>query len=203
MRDYSRLETFLDARLGHIYPEPLGEPHVSITARMVPMLVEHYSLAPGARVLDVGCGHALALKAFREAGMAPVGIGFGDEAARARDEGFEIVEQDMSFLDLPAESFDLVWARHVVEHSVFPYFTLSEMHRLIKPGGVFYMEVPGPGTPCRHEANANHYSVMGHEMWESLLQRCGLTAIRRNDIRFHVPAGDDLYFAFDCRKGGG
>jgi hypothetical protein len=30
MRDYNRIEVFLDERFADIYPEPLGEPNVSI-----------------------------------------------------------------------------------------------------------------------------------------------------------------------------
>ena len=68
MRNYNRHDAFLNQRIRDIYPEPLGEPHLSITARMVPALIDHHHIQPGAKVLDVGCGHALALKAFRTAG---------------------------------------------------------------------------------------------------------------------------------------
>ncbi len=200
MRDYSRLDVFLDQRFSEIYPEPLGEPHISIIKRMVPELIDHYEIKSGAKVLDVGCGHGLALKAFRDRECRPIGVGFGDEAEKCRIEGFEIVEEDMSFLDFPDETFDVVWCRHVIEHSIFPYFTLSEMFRLLKTDGVFYMEVPAPATSCKHETNPNHYSVLTQEMWLSLLQRIGFTQIRQNQISFKVPAGSDVYYAFDSRK---
>jgi ubiquinone/menaquinone biosynthesis C-methylase UbiE len=200
MRDYTRLGAFLDKRFAEIYPEPLGEPHISIIRRMVPELIDHYDIQPGAKVLDVGCGHGLALKAFRDHECQPIGIGFGDEAEKCRVEGFEVVEADMSFLDFPDESFDVVWCRHVIEHSIFPYFTLHEIFRLLKAGGVFYMEVPAPGTSCNHESNPNHYSVLTKEMWLSLLRRIGFSHIRQNDISFKVPAGADVYYAFDSRK---
>jgi ubiquinone/menaquinone biosynthesis C-methylase UbiE len=69
-------------------------------------------------------------------------------------------ETDFADLDFDDESFDLVWARHALEHSVVPAFLLSEFHRLTKPGGVLYVEVPAPDTACVHETNPNHHSVL-------------------------------------------
>ena len=200
MRDYARLDNFLDQRFADIYPEPLGEPHISLIAKMVPDIMSHYSIQENAKILDVGCGHGLALKAFRDVGCEPIGIGFGDEAENSRKEGFDVVEADMSFLEFPDAAFDVVWCRHVLEHSIFPYFTLGEMYRILKPGGVFYMEVPAPGTCCKYETNPNHYSVLSKEMWLSLLQRTGYLTIRQMEFKFDVPAGPDVYYSFDGRK---
>ncbi len=202
MRDFTRLDAFLDARLGDIYPEPMGEPHLSIIAQMVPTLIEQYRIKKGSSVLDVGCGYGEALRTFRQHGMVASGVGFGEEAAKARAEGFEIFEQDMSFLDITDGAFDVVWCRHVMEHSLFPYFTLSEMFRILKPGGVFYMEVPAPDTACQHETNANHYSIHTRTTWFQLLSRCGFVGLRSNDISFTVPAGPDTYYVFDGIKPG-
>ncbi|MGJ3261487.1 MAG: class I SAM-dependent methyltransferase [Rhodospirillales bacterium] len=200
MRDYSRLDAFLTERLNDIYPEPFGEPHINIITKMVPKVIEDFGLEKGAKVLDVGCGHGFALRTFREHGMDATGVGFGEEAEKARTEGFEIIEQDMSFLDVEDAAFDLVWCRHVLEHSIFPYFTLSEMFRVLKPGGAFYMEVPAPDTPCRHEANANHYSVHTRTTWLHLLDRCGFKEVTTSDITFTVPAGTDCYYMFEACK---
>lgn len=200
MRDYSRLDAFLDARLNDIYPEPFGEPHISIITQMVPKIIDKYALAKGARVLDVGCGHGLALNTFRDHGMDVTGVGFGEEAEKARGEGFEVIEQDMSFLDVADAGFDLVWCRHVMEHSLFPYFTLAEMFRILKPGGALYMEVPAPDTVCQHEVNPNHYSVMTRTTWLHLLDRVGFTGVANGDITFSVPVGPDTYYSFDGKK---
>ncbi|SCA55176.1 Methyltransferase type 11 [Candidatus Terasakiella magnetica] len=196
MRDYTRLDNFLNERLKDIYPEPFGEPAISIMTQTVPKLMQDYNIPSGAKILDVGCGHGFALNLFKEAGLNPVGIGFGEEAEKCRQNGFEIIETDMSFTDVPDESFDVIWCRHVLEHSLFPFFTLSEMHRLLKVGGVFYMEVPAPETACAHETNQNHYSVLTKNGWLSLLHRTGFVDVKMYDINFSVPAGDDTYHAY-------
>ena len=200
MRDFLRLDLFLNERFTDIYPEPIGEPGISIIQQMIPDIISHYSIQSGAKVLDVGCGNGLALKLFRDSGCNPIGVGFGDEAKTCRAEGFEIVEKDMSFLKFSDQTFDLVWCRHVLEHSIFPFYTLNEMHRILKKGGAFYMEVPAPDTGCKHESNPNHYSVLTKGMWKSLMLRTGFKDIRERDISFTVPAGPDVFYAFDGRR---
>jgi SAM-dependent methyltransferase len=103
-------------------------------------------------------------------------------------------------LEFSDEGFDLLWVRHCIEHSIFPFYTLSEFYRVLKPGAVLYLEVPIPDTPCRHEGNVNHYSVLTNEMWMSLINRTGFLNITRADITVPLPIGTDTYWAFICRK---
>ena len=110
------------------------------------------------------------------------------------------VSADMSFLEFDECLFDLVWCRHTLEHSVFPYFTLCEIYRFLKPGGVFYIEVPAPDTSSLHETNLNHYSVFTKKMWESLILRSGFKIVRPNTIAFRTGGGHDEYYAFDGRR---
>jgi len=200
VRDFQRLDAFLDERQEDIYPEESSELAAAITRQMVPAILSHYDVPKGARVLDVGCGTSLALEVFRDHGCNPVGLGFGEEASMARDKGFDVVEEDMSFTSFADGDFDLAWCRHVIEHSLMPYFTLSEMHRLLKAAGAIYMEVPCPDTAAKHEANPNHYSVFGETMWLNLLSRVGFTDIRSSKIDFEILTGKDTYLVFDARK---
>ena len=200
MRNYQRLDDFLNERVKDIYPEPFGEPSISITNETVPKIIEIYKIPPGARVLDVGCGHGTALQAFKKAGCEVVGVSLGPEAAKCKKEGFQVLEADMSFLDLDSGDFDVIWCRHVLEHSIFPYFTLSEMFRLLKSGGVFYMEVPAAETSLKHETNPNHYSVLSKNGWLSLLLRIGFKEIQTYDIEFLMPVGPEKYFAYLAQK---
>jgi ubiquinone/menaquinone biosynthesis C-methylase UbiE len=103
---------------------------------------------------------------------------------------------EQSFLDFPDGSFDLVWARHCVEHSVMPFFTLRGFRRILKPGGYLYLEVPAPDTTFHHETNPNHYSVLSRSGWQSLLKRSGFAMRWEDDFTFTLPAGPDTYFMF-------
>lgn len=197
---HRRLDAFLEKLRGDIYPEPQSGLHSGISRQMFGELCKSFPQAPGAKVLDVGCGQGVALEIFREAGLDPLGITLGEDAQVCRAKGLNVVETDFAFLDFPDESFDLVWCRHAIEHSVFPFFTLSELHRVLKPGGVLYLEVPAPDTSCRHQTNPNHYSVLGKSMWVELIRRTGFPQIGTLDLNFTVPAGPDTYWAFMQQK---
>jgi SAM-dependent methyltransferase len=197
---YRRLDAFLERLRADIYPEPPSGVHSAISQQMFAELSKHFPQAAGAKVLDVGCGQGVALEIFRDAGLDPLGITLGADAEVCRQKGLNVREMDFAFLDFPDASFDLVWCRHAIEHSVFPFFTLSELHRLLKPGGVLYLEVPAPDTSCAHQTNPNHYSVLGRSMWLDLIRRVGFPGSRVMDLGFQTGAGPDTYWAFMQQK---
>jgi SAM-dependent methyltransferase len=196
----ARLESFLQRLQGDVYPEPPSSLHDEITRRMFADLMTRGLVPAGGRALDVGCGRGLALDLFREAGLLGVGIGVGPDVAHCRSRGLDVTDMDFAELDFADETFDLVWCRHALEHSPFPYFLLAEMRRILRPGGVLYAEVPAPDTACRHEANPNHYSVLGKRMWLELMARAGFSAVDGKDLRLTTAAGPDLYWAFIQRR---
>ena len=198
---FERLAAFLETLKCDTYPEIPSEPHISITRQMVERLAATCRLPAGAKVLDVGCGQGTALDLFERQGYVPTGITLNAEDARVcRGKGFAVREMDQSFLDFAGGEFDLVWCRHCLEHSIFPYFTLAGFHRVLKPGGWLYVEVPSPDTACRHQSNRNHYSVLGKSMWIELLRRSGFHVADVTDIRFTAVAGPDVYWAFLGRR---
>ena len=197
---HRRLDAFLAKLRGDIYPEPPSELHTAISQQMFAELCKHHPPPPGARVLDVGCGQGVALEIFRDAGLDPLGITLGPDVEACQAKGLNALEMDFAFLDFPDASFDLLWCRHAIEHSVFPFFTLAEMYRVLRPGGVLYLEVPAPDTACRHQTNPNHYSVLGKSMWLELIRRTGFPQARVLDLNFTVAAGPDTYWAFLQQK---
>jgi SAM-dependent methyltransferase len=196
-----RLTRFIEAMEANVYPEPPSQLHDAITEKALAILFEKCPLKKEARILDVGCGQGPALRLFKERGFDAVGITLSDEdVISCRDQGFAVVKMDQSFLDFPDAAFDLVWARHVAEHSLFPLFTLHEFNRVLKSGGYLYLEVPAPDTSCHHERNLNHYSVLTRSSWQVHLQRLGMKIILSQKYSFTVPAGPDEYWAYYCGK---
>lgn len=131
-----RLAAFILRLRGEVYPESPSDLHNEITRRALKYLVELFPLSPGLKVLDVGCGQGPAATWFVQHGCEYRGVTLSEEeVVLGRSNGFQVDTMDQSFLDYPDQSFDLVWARHVLEHSPFPLFTLEGFRRVLKPGG--------------------------------------------------------------------
>jgi SAM-dependent methyltransferase len=71
------------------------------------------------------------------------------------------IKLDLMRIDLPDESLDLVLTAHVLEHVPDPDAALSELHRVLRPGGRLLIQVPlgqaltaPPLEPEFHEDNA-------------------------------------------------
>lgn len=199
MRDYASFDRFLGTLGNDVYPEAPSEPHLSITRSTIEALLTDRLLTPGMRVLDIGCGQGLALEKFRSAGLDPVGITLGSDAGICRSKGFDVREMDQNFMSFPDGSFDFLWCRHVLEHSVAPLFTLTEYRRVVRPHGRVYVEVPAPDTTAHHETNPNHYSVLTHSAWLHLFARAGFLVERAVTIDFAAACGPDRYWSFLLR----
>lgn len=198
----TRLESFMAARAAETYPEPVTSQHSEITAQMAALVAP--LLPPGASVLDVGCGQGPALEWFKEHGHYPIGVTTNTADLRACEaNGHEVYPVDMhamSYRSFEWCPFDCVWARHVLEHSVIPFFVLHEFARVLKPGGILYVEVPMPDTPCNHVANLNHYSVLGKDAWLCLIVRAGFELHEVREIGLQTMAGPDKYLSVIARK---
>ena len=89
---------------------------------------------------------------LRDMGWTVEGIDPSDEAARHARElnGLDVrVGSAESILpELAGESFDLVTLWHVLEHVYDPVGVLTQIRRLLKPGGLLMLEVPNFASAC-------------------------------------------------------
>jgi ubiquinone/menaquinone biosynthesis C-methylase UbiE len=101
--------------------------------------VEFLGIAPRMRVLEVGSGLGLLAAEVASAadGVQVVGVEKSSEqiAAAAKVPFVTYVQGDAHQLDFPDGSFDLVYARYVLEHVAAPERVLSEMRRVTRLGG--------------------------------------------------------------------
>lgn len=102
------------------------------------------SVAPGAAVLDVGCGNGRFLGYLSEAGIDCTGVELPGKAAEraARIPGVRVLLGNLQTLGLPPQQFDAVTLWHVFEHLPEPRAVLREIHRLLKSGGLLYLSLP-------------------------------------------------------------
>ena len=196
---HSRLSDFIEARAAETYPEPRTFGHDDLTRQMAEIVAKHLPI--GARIWDVGCGEGPALEWFTAHGFKPFGTCMNSsdrDACLAR--GYEVRCEDMHENYVGDSAVDCVWARHVLEHSVIPFFVLHEFARVLKPGGILYAEMPAPETACLHENNPNHYSVLTLGMWQSLISRAGFDILETRRICLATGAGPDVYHSIIAKK---
>jgi ubiquinone/menaquinone biosynthesis C-methylase UbiE len=113
---------------------------------MTEALLVRAVIAPGMRVLDIGCGVGdVSLIAARLVGSTGTVVGVDiDEAAlatareRARQHGFDQVSFQLSDIceDAIAGSFDAVIGRHILIHMENPAQVLARAAGMLRPGGV-------------------------------------------------------------------
>lgn len=101
--------------------------------------VEFLNVEPGLRVLEVGSGLGLLALAVAEAaeGVRVVGVERSPAqiAAAVKDSRVRYVQGDAHRLEFEDGSFDLAYARYVLEHVVDPGTVLKEMRRVTRQGG--------------------------------------------------------------------
>ncbi|MFL5950790.1 MAG: class I SAM-dependent methyltransferase [Gaiellaceae bacterium] len=106
-------------------------------------LFRRYVGGPGRRVLDLGCRDGALTQAYLE-GNEVVGVDADREAlAEAARLGIETrwadLDQPLEFADT---SFDVVVAGELLEHLRDPQRLVSEVERVLRPGGTFVASVP-------------------------------------------------------------
>ena len=179
--------------------------HSAIARTVWDKVKPFFSPLSGKTVLDIGCANGFAQEMFTKDGIDRADYtGITCSEADARECGargipniLQLDMHDLWVLQDEAERFDLVWARHVMEHTPVPLFVLQEIKRILRPGtGKLYVEVPAPDTACRHTTNVNHFSCFGREGWEGLFSKAGFTPLMSFEIGVKVPAGDDRYFCW-------
>jgi SAM-dependent methyltransferase len=171
------------------------------TTAEVDFVVEQLGLEPGARVLDLACGHGrhsleLARRGFRVTGvdLSPRSLELAREAAAAEGLGVELVESDMREIDFDAE-FDAA----INLFTAFGYFESDEedrevvrrITRSLRPGGRFLIDTLNAlglakrYQPRRWEEAAQGVVMLDDHEWDLLAgrNRASWTFIRPDGTR--------------------
>lgn len=177
-------------RLADIYDET--EPHFrpENQAKVKERLRSVRDLAGKARLLDVGCGTGFMLRLAADLFDEIDGVDITEEMIRRIPNlGDHVNAQLAEAENLPFadNTFDVVTAYSVFDHLVDYRVTLKEIHRVLKPGGIFYADL----IPNKQFWQALADIAPAEERSLDPIVARELTMVRENDKRIENEHGVD------------
>ena len=173
-RNYKYIDNYLTELEQDIYPQPADAEHTKQAKYVIDNWVADLDIVD---VLDVGCGEAFCQPFFEEYDLLYKGVCLGEDFKKARELDRTVFEEDFHFLPEIGETWDLIFARHALEHSPMPILALMEWHRvatkyliLILPKPKFWLFI-----------GRNHYSVVTASQARFLLDRSGWEIIEEDN----------------------
>lgn len=106
--------------------------------------VSGLSLDRSLTVMEIGCGNGLAMS-YRHPNVSYIGVDLGPYYRKQLEaDGISFIEADVEKGALPCAGgiADLVMLNHLIEHISNGQALVSELHRVLKPGGVVYIRTP-------------------------------------------------------------
>nr|WP_198151509.1 methyltransferase domain-containing protein [Kibdelosporangium sp. MJ126-NF4] len=182
-------------------------------------LVDWAELPRGARVLDLGSGRgavtAAAVDAVGSTGSVLAADISPEMAARLRAQALPHVDvqvMDAQALDLADESFDAVLSGFLLHILPDPGTALVEIARVLKPGGLLAMSVPGPSADggwwaaygqivaefATRVAEGSSAGMTGPpDSWEACAEQAGFTYVDREHTEVALPiSGPEAHWSW-------
>lgn len=154
-------------------------------------------LKDGMKVLEIGSGVGALLSQIKaNAGENSTLIGIephsGHSAFAREQKGLDVrTGLFEEFIDeLEDGTFDLVVMNHVLEHTISPTATLQNIHKLLKPGGVYLVEVPNvqyPGSRISHYFHPAHHYAFSPNTLKHLAIKTGFNPVRVEELDGDLP----------------
>jgi SAM-dependent methyltransferase len=177
-------------------------------------------IAPGDRVLDLGCGagrhafevyrrgaHVVAFDQDAEElrGVAGMFAAMAAEGEAPEGATAQTVEGDALAMPFADGSFDMVIAAEILEHIPDDEAAMAEIFRVVRPGGTVAVSVPRwlPEKVCwalsdaYHEVEGGHVRIYGRSQLISRLEATGLRLAGTH----HAHALHSPYWWLKCAVG--
>ena len=169
MRDYSKIERYLNILEKEIYPQPQDDGHSALAEESIKFFTSETGKINS--VLDLGCGEGFCQEYFD--GIEYTGVCLLRDYDVAVSNGRNVFDIDFSFLPFEDKSYDLLYSRHALEHSPMPLLTLMEWHRVCGK----YLALVLPTPEYWGVSGKNHYFVLDNKQWENLFMVSGFSTL--------------------------
>ncbi len=92
-------------------------------------------------ILELGCADTMTSLALKEKGFNAIALDIVDQRQEpAKNSDIRFIQSAAESIPLDSQSVDFVFSYNALEHFEDPQKVLTEVHRLLKPGGCFYTE---------------------------------------------------------------
>ena len=178
------------------YKEEVLSPPPFVQTRLEEITAEFARYRQTNRLLDVGCGAGNLLLAAQKNGWNGHGLDVSANAAKhVRELGFEVFQGELRDANFPDGHFDVVTAAEFLEHLPEPRALLTEVARVLRPGGLFWTT-----TPHARGLSARVLGLKWRCIWPpehlQLFSASGLKSLMRDvgfrDIRVQTTGGNPL-----------
>ena len=143
------------------------------------------------RLLDVGCGDGDFAATMKRRGWEAYGTEFSTAARQLGEaKGVKVHQGDVASAQFPNDFFDVVTLWHVLEHVPDPTAELTEIYRILRPGGLLVLETPNIASLTFQLCKKSWFplGIPGHlqhftpETLNRFIQRAGFSLARRQDF---------------------
>lgn len=157
----------------------------------IPTLLRAIPIPSGAALLEIGCGRGVGLARFAKlckpshlAGVDidPALIGIARGRLAGVDSAIDLVEGDARALPFDDSEFDVVVDFGTCYHIDHPELALSEVARVLRPGGVFIHETR-IAQMLAHPIRATRHRLPWHRIPELALERNAVLWSSRRRVR--------------------
>jgi SAM-dependent methyltransferase len=147
------------------------------------------------KILDFGCHDGAVVRAMRVKGVNVSGVDIVDDKEEEflelnRSENVRYVSLKNYRLPWADGSFDWVVSHHVLEHVVDHHIVLSEINRVLKPGGYSFHLFPSKYRVLEAHWYTPFGGVINNRMWFSIWPYVGLKKPAKADIKNSVYGAD-------------
>lgn len=170
MQPSASLQAYLDNKLVHSLEDhrPDYERIMFFTHKLKPF-------QPGQTFLEIGCGAGWSSILAAQAGYTVTGLDVRPEFVQAARQHAGEMNVAASFLvgnaeqvELPPQSFDVVYAQCVLEHVRGWEQAVAGMVRVLKPGGALYLSTTNLAYPISTEVEFPFYQYLPRPLQERI-----------------------------------